>query len=134
MAREKDCRHFFGDTEKAIGFSQTVRAGDTLYVSGVLAVDDKLQVVGAGDMAAQVTQVYANLGRILEANGASFVDVVKETVFATDLGALGGALAPRKAAFEAAGAYVPASTMVQITGLFLPGAMIEVELVAYLGK
>lgn len=134
MAREKDCRHFFGDTEKAIGFSQTVRAGDTLYVSGVLAVDDKLQVVGAGDMGAQVAQVYANLGRILEANGASFLDVVKETVFATDLGALGGALAPRKAAFEAAGAYVPASTMVQITGLFLPGAMIEVELVAYLGK
>lgn len=132
MAREKDCRHFFGDTEKAIGFSQVVKAGNVLYVSGVLAVDDKLQVVGPGDMAAQVAQVYANLGRILAANGASFQDVVKETVFATDLAALGGALAPRKAAFDADGAYVPASTMVQITGLFLTGAMIEVEMIAHL--
>lgn len=134
MARKKDCKHFFGDVEKAMGFSQTVRAGDTLYVSGVLAVDDKPQLIGAGDMKAQVAQVYANLGRILEANGASFQDVVKETVFATDLAALGSALAPRQAAFDAAGAYMPASTMVQVTGLFLPGAMLEVELVAYLGE
>ncbi|MBO6634328.1 RidA family protein [Parvibaculum sp.] len=132
MAREKDCRHFFGDTEKAIGFSQVVKAGNVLYVSGVLAVDENLQVVGEGDMTAQVAQVYANLGRILSANGASFQDVVKETVFATDLAALAGALAPRKAAFDADGAYVPASTMVQITGLFLPGAMIEVEMIAHL--
>ncbi|MEQ8380074.1 RidA family protein [Parvibaculum sp.] len=131
MAREKDCRHFFGDTEKAIGFSQVVKAGNVLYVSGVLAVDENLQVVEGG-MEAQVAQVYANLGRILSANGASFQDVVKETVFATDLAALGGALAPRKAAFDADGAYVPASTMVQITGLFLAGAMIEVEMIAHL--
>jgi len=131
MARERDCRHFFGDTEKAIGFSQVVKAGNILYVSGVLAVDENLQVVEGG-MEAQVAQVYANLGRILSANGASFQDVVKETVFATDLAALGGALAPRKAAFDADGAYVPASTMVQITGLFLPGAMIEVEMIAHL--
>lgn len=96
MAREKDCRHFFGDTEKAIGFSQVVKAGNVLYVSGVLAVDENLQVVGEGDMTAQVAQVYANLGRILSANGASFQDVVKETVFATDLAALAGALAPRR--------------------------------------
>lgn len=131
MAREKDCRHFFGDTEKALGFSQVVKAGNILYVSGVLGVGDDLQVVKGG-MSAQVTQVYANLGRILAANGASFQDVVKETVFVTDLAALAGALDPRKAAFDADGAYVPASTMVQITALFLPGAMIEVEMIAHL--
>jgi enamine deaminase RidA (YjgF/YER057c/UK114 family) len=132
VAREKDCSHFFERTEKALGFSQCVKAGNTLYFSGVLAVDEHMHLVGAGDMAAQVTQVYANLGRILAANGASFKDVVKETVFSTDLAALGSALGPRKAAYDAAGAYVPASTMLQIAGLFLPGAMLEVELVAHL--
>lgn len=115
-----------------MGFSQAVRAGNVLYVSGVLAVNESLQITGPGDMAAQVKQVYANLSRILADNGASFKDVVKETVFATNLPALGGALAARQAAFDAADAYVPASTMVQVSGLFLPDAMIEVEVIAHL--
>ncbi len=131
MAREEQCHHFFGDTEKGIGFSQVVRADGILYVSGVLAVDDTLNIGAPDDMGAQVEQVYANLRRILEANGASLRDVVKETVFATDLAAMAGALEARKAAFEADKAYVPASTMVQVSGLFLPGAMIEVEAVAH---
>ncbi len=132
MAREEQCKHFFGDTEKAMGFSQAVRADNVLYISGVLAVNESLEVTGPGDMAAQVKQVYATLSRILADNGATFKDVVKETVFATDLPALGGALAARQAAFDEAGAYVPASTMVQVSGLFLPDAMIEVEVIAHL--
>ena len=58
--------------------------------------------------------------------------IYRRVVELADLAALAGALDPRKAAFDADGAYVPASTMVQITALFLPGAMIEVEMIAHL--
>jgi enamine deaminase RidA (YjgF/YER057c/UK114 family) len=130
MARAEQATHFFGDAEKAIGFSQVVKAGNTLYISGVIAVDDSVQVVGPGDMALQVKTVYETLVKILAAQGSSLKDVVKETVFATDLAALSAALPARNAVFEAEDAYFPASTMVQITGLMLPEAMIEVEMIA----
>lgn len=132
MAREEQCRHFFGDTEKGIGFSQTVKADNILYISGVLAVDDTLEIASPGNMDAQITQAYALITRILADSNASLKDVVKETVFATDLAALGGALEHRKAAYAAADAYVPGCTMVQVSGLFLPGAMVEIEMVAHL--
>lgn len=132
MAREEQCRHFFGDTEKGIGFSQTVRADNILYISGVLAVDDTLEIASPDDMGAQITQAYKLITDILAESGATLKDVVKETIFATDLAALGGAFEHRKAAYAGADAYVPACTMVQVSGLFLPGAMVEIELVAHL--
>lgn len=71
----------------AIGiYSQAVRVGNTIWVSGQIPLDPKTQELVKGDMEAQVRQVFANLKAVVAAAGASFDDVVKATVFLTDLG------------------------------------------------
>ena len=71
----------------AIGiYSQAVRVGNTIWVSGQIPLDPKTQELVKGDMEAQVRQVFANLKAVVTAAGASFDDVVKATVFLTDLG------------------------------------------------
>lgn len=117
---------------KPIGsYSQAVRVetGDVvwIYVSGQVALDVEGTLVGAGDMRAQTERVFENLRAILEANGASFGDVVKITTYVTTLDDLGGMR-------EVRGRYLtsepPASTAVQIAALVLPEALIEVDVVA----
>ena len=112
-------------------YSQAVRveSGDAvwIYVSGQVALDVQGRLVGAGDLRAQTEQVFENLRAILEANGATFEDVVKITTYVTTLDDLGGMR-------EVRGRYLagepPASTAVQIAALVLPEAMIEVDVVA----
>ena len=70
----------------AIGtYSQAVRAGNTLWVSGQIPLDPATQSLVGGDMEAQVRRVFDNLKAIVQAAGASFDDVVKVTVFLVDL-------------------------------------------------
>jgi enamine deaminase RidA (YjgF/YER057c/UK114 family) len=134
MARAEQASHHFEDVEQAVGFSQTIVADNVLYISGVISVDASITVIGAGDMSKQVATIYATIGQILERHGSTLQDVVKETVFTTDIEALKGALGARNAAFTGAGAYWPASTMVEVRKLFLPEAMVEVEAVAHLRR
>jgi len=71
---------------EAIGpYSQAVRAGDLLFLSGQIPLDPATGVVVAGSTADQTRQVCENLGAILRAAGASFADVVKTTVYLSDL-------------------------------------------------
>jgi 3-hydroxyisobutyrate dehydrogenase len=106
-----------------------VEAGDAvwIYVSGQIAFDADGQLVGRGDLRAQTEQVFENLARVLEANGASFEDVVKLQTFFTTLDDLAGSR-------EVRGRYLPteppASTAVQVAALVVPDALIEVDLVA----
>ncbi len=70
----------------AIGtYSQAVRAGNTLWVSGQIPLDPATKELVGGDMDAQVRRVFDNLKAIVSAAGASFDDVVKVSVFLTDL-------------------------------------------------
>jgi reactive intermediate/imine deaminase len=74
------------DAPAAIGtYSQAVRAGNTLWVSGQIPLDPKTKELVTGDMEAQVRQVFANLKAIVTAAGASLDEVVKVSVFLTDL-------------------------------------------------
>src|SRR5205814_3871669 len=66
-------------------FSDAVIAGKTLYVSGLVATDQKGNVVGAGDIVEQTRQIFRNLQRILDAAGASPSDVAKVTIFMRDV-------------------------------------------------
>ena len=66
-------------------YTDAVRAGELLFVSGCIAVDGDGRLVGGDDVVAQTRQVFANLEAILSAAGASFADVVKVTVFLTDI-------------------------------------------------
>ena len=71
---------------KAIGpYSQAVRAGQLLFVSGQVPLDPATGQIVSGDIAAQTHRVFDNLGAVLEAGGRSFADVVRTTVFLADM-------------------------------------------------
>jgi reactive intermediate/imine deaminase len=106
-----------------------VETGDTIliYVSGQIANGLDGELVGIGDLRAQTEQVFANLSRILEANGASFADVVKLQTYFTTLDDLAGS---REVRARYLPAEPPASTAVQVAALVVPEALIEVDVVA----
>jgi reactive intermediate/imine deaminase len=104
-----------------------VRAGDLLFISGQVAWDADGQVVGRGDPVRQAEQVFANIATILAAHGATFEDVVKVTVFVTDLSWFEQLSDVRVRLFST---LPPASTIVQVASLVDPDLLIEVEAVA----
>jgi 2-iminobutanoate/2-iminopropanoate deaminase len=108
-------------------YTDAVRANGLLFVSGIVAVDAGGAVVGAGDVVAQAKQVFALLGRVLDAAGAAPGDVVKVTVYLLDKGDRERINPVRRRFF---GAARPASTLVEVSGLAVPGALLEVEAVA----
>lgn len=67
-------------------YSQAVKAGNTVYVSGQIPLDAQGQLVGEGDVAAQTHQVLRNLTAVLAAAGLGLPDVVKCSIFVKDLG------------------------------------------------
>jgi reactive intermediate/imine deaminase len=71
---------------KAIGiYSQAVRAGDTVYVSGQIPLDPATGELVSGDIEAEIRRAFDNLAAIARAAGGSLADAVKVTVFLTDL-------------------------------------------------
>lgn len=112
-------------------YSQAVRVetGDAIWihVSGQIAIDLEGNLVGPGDVRAQTRQVFENLRAILEANGATFADVVKIGTYLTTLDDLAGM---REVRGEYLTAEPPASTAVQVVALVVPDALIEIDLVA----
>lgn len=120
--------HLREEGERAFGYAQAVTSGDTVYISGMLAVDDQWQVIAPGDMAAQVKAVYAALGTTLARLGVGFADVVKEGIFVTDMDGFIAANDIRKAAY--AGLALPAATAVEVRRLAFSDCLVEIELTA----
>jgi reactive intermediate/imine deaminase len=108
-------------------FTDGVRAGGFLYVSGIIAVDGDGHLVGGDDVVAQTRQVFENMRAVLEAGGCGFEDVVKVTVFLTDIEDRALINPVRQEVF---GAARPASTLVEVSQLVVPGAKVEIECVA----
>ena len=117
-----------GLAEPISHYTDAVRAGDLLFLSGCVPVDGAGKLV-AGDVVAQTRQVFANLGAVLAAAGAGFGDIVKVTVFLTDVDDREAVNTVRTEVF---GDSRPASTLVEVSRLAIPGARIEVEAVAVL--
>ena len=109
-------------------YTDAVRAGDLLFVSGCVPVDAQGTLV-PGDVVAQTRRVFENIGAVLAAAGAGFADVIKVTVFLTDVDDRQAVNSVRQEVF---GEHRPASTLVEISRLAIPGALIEVEAVALL--
>lgn len=109
-------------------YTHAVRTeGALLFVSGVVPVDEDGWLVGGDDVVEQARAVFRNLGEILRAGGATFCDVAKVTVFLTDVDDRAEINPVRQEVF---GAARPASTLVEVSRLAVPGAKIEVEAVA----
>jgi reactive intermediate/imine deaminase len=103
------------------------RVGNSVYVAGQLALDKDGNLVGPNDIRAQSRRVLENMRRVLETAGASLGDVVKITVFVTDIRYREGYGEVRQEFFAA---NPPASTLVQVACLAISGALIEIEAVA----
>ncbi|MGW5361320.1 RidA family protein [Actinopolymorpha pittospori] len=104
--------------------------GALLMLSGQVAVDDSGEVVAPGDITVQSERVFAIIGDILAAHGATFADVVHLRTFMTNLDDLPAYGVSRRGLFD--GTPPPASTTVEVSRLFLPGAVLEVEVTAVL--
>jgi reactive intermediate/imine deaminase len=116
-----------GLAEPISHFTDAVRAGDLLFVSGIVAVDGAGRLVGGDDVVAQTQQVFDNLRAVLAAGGCGFEDVVKVTIFLTDVDDRPSINPLRQEAF---GATRPASTLVEVPRLAVDGAKVEIEAVA----
>src|SRR5947209_7180318 len=110
------------------GYSHAVQAAGLIFVSGQVALDTNGSVVGLGDMGEQARQAFRNLGAVLEATGCSFADVVKLTYFVRDVDTVGQVRAARDEFIDTANP--PASTLVEVSRLFMPDLLIEIEAVA----
>ncbi|WP_327580637.1 Rid family hydrolase [Nonomuraea sp. NBC_00507] len=110
-------------------YSHAVRAGDTLYVSGVAAFDESGKVVGEGSMAAQAEHVFEVIARILADQGATFEDIAFIRTYLTDMDARAEYGAVRRRYITGT---PPASTTVEVSKLFMPGLLLEVDLIVAL--
>jgi 2-iminobutanoate/2-iminopropanoate deaminase len=116
-----------GLAEPISHFTDAVQAGGLLFVSGIVAVDGEGRLVGGEDVVAQTRQVFENMRAVLTAAGCGFDDVVKVTVFLTDVDDRPLINPVRQEVF---GASRPASTLVEVSRLAVEGAKVEVEAVA----
>ncbi len=116
--------------EKDFGYSQAVLIDKTLYISGSVAADQNGRLVSPGDMAGQMRAAYSEIRRTLAAHGADFEQVVKETIYTTDMDAL---LKAADLRFEYYGKErLPATSWVQVQRLIDPKALVQIEVVAEL--
>ena len=110
--------------------SQAIRAGDLLFVSGQAGYDDSGRPVEGG-FDAQAAQAFANLERALRAGGSSLADVVKVTIFVTDMAAnFPKVVELRRQHFTPP---YPADSIVEVSSLYVPDAEIEIEAIAVVG-
>ncbi len=111
-------------------FTHVIKAGNTVYVAGQIAVDQDGQVVGRGDVTAQASQVFENLQQALAAAGADLSHLVKITIYAMDAGFRDPIRDVRR---RYLGSPDPVtSTFVVVAGLALPELLLEIDGVAVL--
>jgi 2-iminobutanoate/2-iminopropanoate deaminase len=122
--------HHTADAPEAIGpYSQSVEIDGWLFTSGQVGLDPATGELAKGGFEAQARQVLANLGAVLTSAGCTFADVVKATVYVTDL----ADFATLNALYaEAMGDHRPARSTVQVAAL-PAGARVEIDLVARIG-
>lgn len=108
-------------------YSYSVRAGETIYLAGQVALDEDMQIVGT-TLAEQAIQVWKNIAAVLAASGSSLRDVVKINYFLADIRDLPQEIAVRRTLFDPD--HLPAVTAVQVAALGLPGLLVEVDIVA----
>ena len=105
-------------------YCDAVRFGNLLFISGIVALDDKQKVIGGDDAAAQTEAIFQIMARVLKAAGAGFEDVLKVTVLLTDINDRGKINPVRQKYF---GATRPASTLFEVSKLAVPGLKVEIE-------
>ena len=103
--------------------SQGIKFGNLLFISGQAGADEDGKIVQGG-FRAQGEQAFANLRRALEAGGSSLQDVIKVTIFVTDMSKFQEVVELRRTFFSEP---YPADTIAEVKALYNPDVMIEIE-------
>jgi 2-iminobutanoate/2-iminopropanoate deaminase len=118
------------EAPQAIGpYSQAVRVGNLVFLSGQIPLDPASGNIVDGDIVVQTRRVMDNLGAVLRAAGASFAEVVKSTIFMADLGHF-------SKMNEVYGSYFPSEPPARATvqvGALPRGVLIEIDMIAHVG-
>jgi len=125
----KDKREEFrvaGINEPVSHYTDAVRWGDLLFVSGIAPLDAEGRLVGGDDAVKQTRQIFENMKRILAAAGAGFADVLRVTVYLTDIADRARINPVRQEYF---GKTRPASTLIEVSAFVVPGMKVEIEAV-----
>ena len=130
MAKRREYR-VAGQAEPIPHFTDAVRAGELLFVSGIVPVDAERQLVGGDDVVAQARAVFANMQDVLAAAGCTFADVVKVTVYLTDI-------RYRETVYRIMGRWLkgvyPVSTGLVVEALARPEWLVEIDATAVISE
>lgn len=115
------------DSMEPFNIAQGYVVGDLIFTSGQAAIDPQGNIVGVGDFEAQAEQSFMNLSSVLEQGGSSLGQVIKVTIYLTDMTNFIKIVALRERFFSAP---YPADTLVEVSSLALPELEIEIEAIA----
>ena len=111
--------------------SQAIKANGFVFVSGQAAIGDNGEIVGEGDFDRQAEQAFGNLDRALKAAGSGLDKVVKVTIFLRSMENFAKIVKLRRKWFSAP---YPADSIIEVSSLYSPKAMIEIEAIALDGS
>src|SRR5687768_10804162 len=115
--------------EDIVGYSRAVRMGNTIEVTGTVAVDENSQLVGGNDAYAQTRFIIEKIEKVLALAGATLSDVVRTRMFVTDISRWEEY---GKAHGEFFKDIKPCTTMIEVKGLIAPEYLVEIEATAIL--
>jgi 2-iminobutanoate/2-iminopropanoate deaminase len=127
-AGRTNLNYYWEQQQTELGYSQAIKVGDTVWLSGTASLDHDFVPVYPNDLGAQMTFVYARIRETLAKFSLGFRHVVRENMYVTDMTALLPALPYRKSIYG--NGPFPTSTTIQVSQLLLPGLMIEIEITA----
>ncbi|RKL64850.1 enamine deaminase RidA [Salipaludibacillus neizhouensis] len=107
--------------------SQGISFGELLFISGQTSTNENSEIIHAGDFIAQAEQTFKNLDKVLQAGGSSLDNVCKVTIFLSDMSNFKEVIALREKYFTVP---YPADSTVEVSRLFHPDALIEIEVIA----
>ena len=123
MSNQRQEFRIAGLSEPVSHYTDAVRFGNLLFISGLVGVDEDMQVVGE-DAETQTRQIFRNMKAILDEAGAEFSDILKVTVYLTDIADRSRINPVRQEVF---GDARPASTLVEVSALVVPSLKVEIE-------
>lgn len=116
---------------KERGFSMVTKCGNTVYVAGQVGIDRDAQIVGNGNIEAQIRQTWANISEGMKAAGGSLKDLVKVTTYVTNIVAINPWFKVWNELYKPEER--PASTFVEVSRLARPGLMVEIDAIGVVG-
>ncbi len=115
--------------ESIVGYSRAVKIGNTIELTGTVAVDDQGELVGKDNAYEQTKFIIEKIEKVLQRAGASLKDVVRTRMFVTDISRWEEY---GKAHGKYFGSILPCTSMIEVKGLIEPGYLIEIEATAIL--